>query len=295
MTEINQNFSLFVRNSMDVEFDIGPDDTGTNLGVCRGADVESLSADSRCSRYGAADDREGSRCGDNHHRPVADANNHRAGERWIPTAGRELLPRDQLIANHGKVTTLSTGLMTVIDPAYVPNVDAFKAMFPEFEDIDDTTIQIALDQAGQFVDASWGASQTAGQMYLAAHFMVLGQSPTDTGVGRVITSESIGRDLGQLCRRFRVEHVFRWRPARLDQLRAGVQQHADPAGLRHSDSVMAGFDWASRRATATSLITKYGSRAILRRTEGDRECIAFVDPTRAPRPASCGTRPSVWC
>jgi Protein of unknown function (DUF4054) len=30
-------------------------------------------------------------------------------------------------------------------------------------------------------------------MYLAAHFMVLGQSPSDTGVGRVITSESIGR------------------------------------------------------------------------------------------------------
>jgi hypothetical protein len=37
------------------------------------------------------------------------------------------------------------------------------------------------------------------------------------------------------------------------------------------------FDWASRRATATNLITKYGARAILRRAGVDRDCTAFTD------------------
>lgn len=37
------------------------------------------------------------------------------------------------------------------------------------------------------------------------------------------------------------------------------------------------FDWASRRATATMLIEKYGSRAILRRDGSDRDCLAFTD------------------
>jgi hypothetical protein len=37
------------------------------------------------------------------------------------------------------------------------------------------------------------------------------------------------------------------------------------------------FDWASRRATATYLIEKYGARAILRRNTGDRDCTAFVE------------------
>lgn len=54
---------------------------------------------------------------------------------------------------------------------------------------------------------------------------------------------------------------------------------------------MAGFDWASRRATATSLITKYGSRALLRRTEGDRECIAFVKSYSRPAPGELRNAP----
>lgn len=36
------------------------------------------------------------------------------------------------------------------------------------------------------------------------------------------------------------------------------------------------FDWASRRATATGMITKYGCRAILRRNGVDRDCIACM-------------------
>jgi hypothetical protein len=36
------------------------------------------------------------------------------------------------------------------------------------------------------------------------------------------------------------------------------------------------YDWASRRATATRMITKYGCRAILRRDSGDRDCTACM-------------------
>lgn len=42
------------------------------------------------------------------------------------------------------------------------------------------------------------------------------------------------------------------------------------------------YDWASRRATATRMITKYGCRAILRRADGDRDCVA-CEVMQAPR------------
>lgn len=43
------------------------------------------------------------------------------------------------------------------------------------------------------------------------------------------------------------------------------------------------YDWTSRRTTATRMISKYGCRAILRRSTGDRNCIAcMVEAT--PRP-----------
>ena len=129
MTEINQNFSLFVHNDMDVYFDIGPDDTGTNLDF-----AEELTWKAYSQILGVP-----------------------SGEPLItkaPGAGITiddpllmqftiaLLSADtnglagnyyhevMLVANHGKVTTLATGLMTVIDPTVVPNVDAFKAHVP---------------------------------------------------------------------------------------------------------------------------------------------------------------------
>jgi len=42
------------------------------------------------------------------------------------------------------------------------------------------------------------------------------------------------------------------------------------------------FDWASRRTNATRMITKYGCPALLRRADGDRNCIA-CEIDRAPR------------
>lgn len=191
MTDINQHFSVFARNDLDVDYDVGPDDTGTNLDF-----VSSLTWRVYSQVLGVPSGAvlidKGIGAGIEVSDPLlmkftvhlaASDSNGLAGNYYYETK----------MDNHGLISTLTTGLMTVIDPFVVPNVDAFKAQFPEFTDVNDTTIQIALDQAGQFVDSTWGGSQTAGQMYLAAHFMVLGQAPTETGVGRVITSESIGR------------------------------------------------------------------------------------------------------
>jgi hypothetical protein len=190
MTDIAQNFALYVDNDMDVLFDIGPDDTGTNLAFADltwkaysqilGVPDMSAALISKATNAGIiitdpllmkftvtifSADTDGL-AGNYYHEVI-------------------------IVANH-KTTTVATGLMTVIDPAEVPNVAAFKAMFPEFEDVPDTTVQIALDQAGQFVDESWGGSQTAGQMYLAAHFMATAHATGDTD-GRVVSSETIGR------------------------------------------------------------------------------------------------------
>jgi len=192
MTDINQNFSLFVRNDTEVLFDIGPDEAGTNLDFAEELTwtaydhvlgVPNMTTARISKTVGAGI-------------TITDP--------LLMTFTVELMGTDtdgmagnyyhevKLVADHGKLVTLSTGLMTVIDPSVVPNVDAFKAMFPEFEDVDDSTVQIALDQAGQFVDSSWGASQTAGQIYLAAHFMSIAASTSDTS-GQIVTSESIGR------------------------------------------------------------------------------------------------------
>ena len=193
MTDINQHFSLFVSNSTDVLFDIGPDDTGTNLDF-----AEELTWKAYSQVLGVPDTNvplivKSPGAGITITDPILMKLTVTLNPGDTSGLGGNYYHEIMMTANQGRVTTLTTGLMTVINPFVVPNVDAFKAQFPDFAHVDDVTVQIALDQAGQFVDASWGKSQTAGQMYLAAHFMVLAQAPTDAGVGRVVTSESIGR------------------------------------------------------------------------------------------------------
>ena len=193
MTDINQHFSLFVRNNMDLEYDIGPDDTGTNLEFVQELSWKAYSQVLGVPNMAAALVTKTKDSGIIVDDPLELKITVRLASADTNGLAGNYYYEIRIVDLNGRVTTTTTGLMTVIDPAVVPNTDAFKAMFPEFEDVDDTTVQIALDQAGQFVDTSWGGSQTAGQMYLAAHFMVLGQASTDTGVGRVVTSESIGR------------------------------------------------------------------------------------------------------
>jgi len=88
--------------------------------------------------------------------------------------------------------TATVGLMTVIDINDQPNVISFKTQFPEFANVDDTTIQIALDECEQYVDESWGDQQIPATMFLAAHLLAVAQQGSTTG-GQVITSERIGQ------------------------------------------------------------------------------------------------------
>lgn len=94
-----------------------------------------------------------------------------------------------LIDGTGRRTTTTIGLMCSIDESNQPNVISFKTQFPEFADIDDTTVQTALDECAQYVDASWGNQEIVATMFLAAHFLAVSNSG---GGGAQISSERIG-------------------------------------------------------------------------------------------------------
>ena len=192
MTDINQNFSIYVGDDMDVDYDIGPDTTGLNLDTAQSltwtAYSQTLGVPDKLVALISKDQNSGITITD----PTALTFTVHLDP--IDSAGQNgnLYYEIRIIDVDGKITTPTIGLMTVIDPAATPNVVAFKTMFPEFESIDDTLLQIALDQAGQFVDDTWGASEADAIMYLAAHFMAIAQVTASTG-GRLVTSETIGR------------------------------------------------------------------------------------------------------
>jgi hypothetical protein len=191
MTDINQNFSLQVGNDTEVFFDLGPDDLGMNLEF-----VEALTWTAYPQMQGIPD----------LSMPLISKDVPSGGimvtdplllQFTVNLAGADTdglagnFYHEVTIINQGALTTAATGLMTVIDPAVEPNVSAFKAMFSTFATVDDTTVQIALDMAGQFVDESWGDSQAVATMYLAAHFLSLASTSTKVS-GRVVSSETIG-------------------------------------------------------------------------------------------------------
>jgi hypothetical protein len=97
--------------------------------------------------------------------------------------------------NDNRRSTPTIGTMTVIDTGEPINVVAFKSMFPQFESVDDSVVQTALDEAALFVGDDWAASDAqAATFYLAAHFLTVAQASSSSGGdGRLITSESIGQ------------------------------------------------------------------------------------------------------
>ncbi len=192
MTDINQNFSLHVGNDTEVFFDLGPDESGLNLEF-----VQELTWKAYRQVIGVPDITQ----------PLIEKSLDDGIEVTDPLLMQFTLALDaadtiglsgnyyheiRVVADHGEITTATLGLMTVIDPALMPNVYQFKSIFPDFADVDDTTVQIALDAAGFFVDGSWGESQAAATMYLAAHFLSMATTTSDTS-GQIITSETIGR------------------------------------------------------------------------------------------------------
>jgi hypothetical protein len=192
MTDVNQNFSLYVGNDTDVDFDIGPDDTGMNLAFAQSLTWKAYDQTLGVPDMSAAVISKASGSGIAINDPLllkitVSLNNTDTAE-----LNGNYYHEIKVVDVAGKVTTTTTGLMTVIDPAVVPNVAAFKAMFPDLASTNDTLVQVALDHAAQFVDESWGNSQANAIMYLAAHFMASAHATADTD-GRVVSSETIGR------------------------------------------------------------------------------------------------------
>lgn len=60
------------------------------------------------------------------------------------------------------------------DGTQAPNVPAFRSKWKEFEPLDDATIQMALDDAIEMLDAElWGSAYRRAVMLLAAHYLAL--------------------------------------------------------------------------------------------------------------------------
>jgi hypothetical protein len=192
MANINQNFSIVVGDDMDVDYDIGPDTTGLDLNAAQQltwkAYTQTLGVPDKTTVLISKDQNNGIIIID------PSALTFTVHFDPIDSVGQNgnLYYEIKIVDLNGRVSTPTIGLMTVIDPSVTPNVAAFKTMFPELASVDDTLVQIAIDQASQFVDDTWGKSEADATMYLAAHFMALAQATASSG-GRLVTSETIGR------------------------------------------------------------------------------------------------------
>lgn len=76
------------------------------------------------------------------------------------------------------------------------SVTSMKLVFPEFATLDPAQIQFAIDEASRGVDSAiWFAKDIdRGQMYLAAHFLIVAIQRAESATGQKIKSERIGAD-----------------------------------------------------------------------------------------------------
>lgn len=194
MTDIRQNFSLVIGDDFDVAFDI----SGTPVVDLSTANSLTWTAYEQAAPTVPDDTR-----------PVIVKDLPSGGLTIVDpiamtftlhlfSADTELLRNANfvhmvvLVDQNGRKTTTTIGLMTVIDECNQPNVISFKTQFPEFESVDDTTVQIALEECAQYIDASWGDQQIPATMFLAAHFLSVSSQGAEAG-GQLITSERIGQ------------------------------------------------------------------------------------------------------
>jgi len=73
---------------------------------------------------------------------------------------------------------------------------SMKLKFPEFANIEDATIEFAIEEAALAVGNNWAYGSSVGIMYLAAHLIAAGKAAAAVlagGSGGEIASESIGR------------------------------------------------------------------------------------------------------
>lgn len=75
----------------------------------------------------------------------------------------------------------------------VPTSTAMKLKFPEFASTPDATVEFAIADASRHVDDTWlVGDQTAAVMWLAAHYLMVTISRTESGSGQMISSERWG-------------------------------------------------------------------------------------------------------
>jgi hypothetical protein len=192
MADLNRNFSIIVGDDMDVDYDIGPDTTGLDLNAAQQLTwkgyAQTLGVPDKITVLISKDKSSGITITD----PVALTFTVHFDPIDSEGQNGNLYYEIKIVDADGKVSTPTIGLMTVIDPSVIPNVAAFKSMFPELESVDDAALQTALDEAALFIDDTWSAQDvTAGTYYLAAHFVFTAQSVSQTG-GQPISSERIG-------------------------------------------------------------------------------------------------------
>ena len=74
-----------------------------------------------------------------------------------------------------------------------PTALSMKLKFPEFASQPDGALEFAIEEALLSVDDSWIEShRNVATMYLAAHFLMVSISRTQSGTGQRIKSESMG-------------------------------------------------------------------------------------------------------
>jgi hypothetical protein len=75
----------------------------------------------------------------------------------------------------------------------VPAAQNLKLKFPEFAQLDDATVEFAIEEASRNVDDSWlPKDATLGLLYLAAHYLMVGQQRAQSATGQVVQSEKMG-------------------------------------------------------------------------------------------------------
>ncbi len=78
----------------------------------------------------------------------------------------------------------------------IPTATSMKLKFPEFVDVEDVTIEFAIEEARESVGGNWTTKYNLAIMYLSAHYIAAGQAASNAfsgGSGGEIASESIGR------------------------------------------------------------------------------------------------------
>jgi len=78
----------------------------------------------------------------------------------------------------------------------LPTATSMKLKFPEFSDVDDMTIEFAIEEASYGGGDHWTVGYDTAVMYLAAHLISAGKAAADEMSGDssgAIQSESIGR------------------------------------------------------------------------------------------------------